>query len=185
MQRLYIGCLAGWLVLGAAAPGTAQGLADVAKRAEETRRTSPAPSRTYTVTAPSPVLLTALDKPVLEHYVAFRIALAHTWGKDRGLFNRLYEGMVNARTFEEQCRVLDQEPEIVALLKAHGYSSYSFLSVLASIQIAQNLSGGGYDPTSLTPIQRANLDFVARFNPWIDARRGQILRAEAGLTIWP
>lgn len=180
--RLCIAILCVELAGGSAA--AAQSLADLARRTDEARKTAPDATRRYELTAEPNVLLTELNRDVVSLYARLRMDMARQWTRDRGLYQRLQSGLSTARTFEESCRVLEQEPQIMALLKRYEHSPYSFLSVIVSIRQAEGLGQGYSGYRELTPVQRANKAFVGREGAWLSAIRGQILRAEAGWTLF-
>lgn len=178
---LVAGCLAVAVVSSAAA----QGLADLARRTEEARRDQPGPARRYEVLAEPNVHLTPLNREVVGLYVGLRIDMARLWTRDRGLFQRLQTGAHNARTFEDSCRVLETEPEIMALLKRYEHTPYSFFSLMLSLQQAtRRATEGVVGYEEVTAVQRANHDYVGRDLGWLSANRSRILRAEAGWSIW-
>ncbi len=172
------------VVLGTGAIADAQSLAELAKRTDEARKTAPAPARRYQIAAEPDVLLTTLNRDVVSLYARLRMDMARMWTRDRGLYYRLQSSGSTARSFEESCEVLAQEPDIMALLKRYDHTPYSFLSVLVSIRQAETLAQGFSGYRELTPVQRANRDFAGREGAWLSAIRGQILRAEAGWALF-
>lgn len=173
------------LVTLAASAVSGQSLADVAKRTDDGRKTGDRASRTYAIGSDDGLRLTALDKPLVELYVRLRVDMAHTWTRDRGVFQRLEAGAVSARSIDELCRVLEEEPAIAALFAKYQYTSYAFLSVTQSLHNARELAEG-FDPrVRLTPVQRLNYTFIGQNGAWVSAMRGRYLTAERGLSIWP
>lgn len=164
---------------------SAQSLADVAKRTDDGRKTLDRASRTYSIESDQGLRLTALDKPLVELYVRLRVDMAHAWASDRGLFQRLESGAVSARSIDELCGVLEQEPAITALFTKYQYTPYAFLSVTQSLHEARELADGFDGRVILTPVQRVNYAFIAQYSAWVSAMRGRYLTAERGLSIWP
>ena len=184
MSRHLRLCLAIVSVQLAGAPAAAQGLADLARSTDEARKARPDTARRYEIIAEPDVLLTPLNRDVVSLYARLRMDMARMWTRDRGLFQRLQAGGSTARSFEESCQVLEHEPEIMALLKRYGHTPYSFLSVLVSIRQAEGHAEGFAGYRELTPVQRGNRDFAGREGAWLSAIRGQILRAEAGWSLF-
>lgn len=182
VPRLHF--VAACVLLAAASTVRAQSLADLARRTDEARKDQPSGARRYEITVEPNVRLTELSQDVVALYVNLRMDMARAWRADRGLFQRLQSGGSTARSFEESCEVLESEPQIMTLLKRYGHSPYSFLSILVSIRQAERLADGFTGYLRLTPVQRANRDFVGRNSAWLSAMRGNILRAEAGWTLF-
>jgi hypothetical protein len=183
LRRRVVVAIVGLLLAGVST-AAAQSLADLARRAEADRKARPDTARRYEITAEPDVLLTPLTRDVVSLHARLRMDMARMWTRDRGLFQRLHAGGSNARSFEESCRVLEHEPEIIALLTRYESSPYSFFSVMVSIRQAEGLADGIDGYHELTPVQLANRDFAGRNGAWLSAIRGQILRAEAGWSLF-
>lgn len=163
-----------------------QNLGAAAKKAEEERRTSAGTAiRIELAEMPgAPLTVIRLDKPTIEHYAKARIAMANIWNRDEALFLRLRGATAGATTYREFAAALAGEPQMAEVLKLYGYTPESFVSTELSIKQAEQRMDGGYDPSSLTHVERANCDFMARHMIWVRYRRGSIHKAEAGYTIW-
>lgn len=183
MSRLRIGAC-GVLLSVCVSPVAAQGLADMARRAEEQRKAADGKSTRIEMIPARELRTVPIDKPEVEHYVNLRTALARLWHLDHALFERVRAGSLMARSITEWCRVLDAEPEIAKVLTRYKYSSDGLLAMSHSIEEAERLTEGGFDMNSLSPVQRENYHFAGRNKVWLSLMRGRIHRAEAGLTIW-
>jgi hypothetical protein len=174
------------LVVAIARPAPAQSLGDVARRADEQRKTTTTPSIRIEMDdsplrALQPILL---DRPAVQQYVDARMAMAKMWHRDASLFERMRGGISTARTLSEVLAVFDRETPIKELFALYQYTSERFLSMAASIEQASRLTQGGFDLNSLSTVERQNYDFAARNLSWLSIMRGRIHKADAGLALW-
>lgn len=167
-----------------ASPAKAQSLADMAKRAEEQRKAADGRSIRIEMVPARQLRTLPIDKYEVETYVNLRVALAQLWHLDHPLFERVRGGSLMARSLNEWTKALESEPEVARVLKKYNYSAEAVLAMSKSIEEAEQLTEGGFDMNSLSPVQLENYHFAGKNKVWLSLMRGRIYRAEGGLTIW-
>jgi hypothetical protein len=180
LVRLLLGAT---VLCTAAAPVSAQSLSDMARRAREQRSASQGKSTRLEVESSLELRTLPLDRPEVETYVSVRVGLARLWHLSRPLYERVRGGSLAARNITEWNRAFEAEPEVMKVLNRFKYSPEALLAMTRSLEEAERLGEGGFEMSSLSPVQRANWEFAGKNSVWLGVMRSRIARAEAGLSL--
>ena len=164
----------------------AQGLADVAKKTDEQRK-SHTVSTTVLKVRPSggaggPV---RLSEAVLQQYLQARLALADLRRADKKLDGRLYTAVKNASHYDDLGPSYAAEVDIVDLFSTFGLSTDQYLQIEAAMWRGRDYAA--YPQLSkerLSPIQRENVDFVKTHLELVRDILAKAKDAEKGLMWW-
>ena len=168
-----------------AASAHAQGLADVAKKTEEQRKSHTAPTTVLKVrlsdASGGPVKLTV---GVLQQYLQARLALADLRRADKKVDGRLYTATKNATHYDDLGPAY-ADPDIADLLATYGLGSDQYLQIETAM-----LRGRDYaqypqlSKERLSPVQRQNADFVKAHMGLVQDVLDRAKAAEKGLMWW-
>lgn len=163
----------------------AQGLAGVAKKTEEQRKSNTVPTTVLTVrpsaAADGPVRLT---EAVLQQYLQARLALADLRRADKTVDGRLYTATKNAKHYDDLGPAY-AHPDIADLLGTYGLGSDQYLQIETAM-----LRGRDYaqypqlSKERLSPVQRENVDFVKAHMGLVRDVLDRAKAAEKGLKWW-
>jgi hypothetical protein len=163
---------------------SAQSLGDMASRAREQRNAAGGKSTRLELDSALELRTLLLDRAEVETYVSVRVALARLWHLDPPLFERVRGGSLSARSVTEWKRAFEPEPEVMKVMNRFKYSPEALLAMTKSLEEAVRLGEGGFEMSSLSPVQRDNWEFAGKNSVWLGVMRQRIARAEAGLSIW-
>jgi hypothetical protein len=170
----------------------AQGLAEVARRAEDSRKGSPAPGRTLTdKDLPNEVTVAAqeigaheLNARNFQAFMNTRRAYVKLLIADAPLRGRMQARMVQARSIDSTIAIWSGEESVLALIRENGTNPREFL--LTELAVAQavlvlkkSLQQSG-SPEGLPPAVERNMVFVRSHLPEIEsfAREIQALASQ-------
>jgi hypothetical protein len=156
----------------------------MAKRAEEQRSAANGKSTRLELGTGPELRTLPLNRPEVETYVSVRVALARLWHLDPPLYERIRGGSLTARSVTEWTRAFEAEPEVMKVMNRFKYSPEALLAMTKSLEEAARLGEGGFEMSSLSPVQRQNWEFAGINSVWLGLMRTRIARAEAGLSIW-
>jgi hypothetical protein len=163
---------------------SAQSLGDMAGRAREQRQAAGGKGTRLELDSAAELRTLPLDRPEVETYVSVRVGMARLWHLDPALFERVRGGSLTARSLTEWRRAFAAEPEVMKVLNRFKYSPDALLAMTKSLEDAVRLGEGGFEMSSLSPVQRENWEFAGKNSVWLGVMRQRINRAEAGLSIW-
>lgn len=172
------------LVLGVTAH--AQGLADIAKKTDEQRKSHTVPTKVLKVRPSArdsgPL---RLSPPVLKQYLSARLALADMRRADKKLDGRLYTAVKNAKHYDDLGPSYATEADIGDLFSTFGLSTGQYLQIEASMLRGRDYAA--YPQLSkerLSPVERENVDFVKANLGLVSDVLQQAKAAEQGLMWW-
>jgi hypothetical protein len=162
-----------------------EGLADIAKKAEEQRKSHTVPTKVLKVRPEASGGPLKRTEAVLDRYLKARLALADLRRADKKLDGRLYTAVKNASHYDDLGPAYAREDDIVDLFATFGLSTDHYLQIEADMWRGRDYAA--YPQLSkerLSPVQRENVDFVKSHLGMVRDILVRAKQAENGLMWW-
>ena len=162
--------------------GSAQSLADVAKKADDQRKENTGPLTTFTQ-LPGSLNEIPLNRRVVDSYINARVALAKLWREDSAMYQRLLSRGRAIEHLRDFSNALAAEPVAVDLLEFYHLTPETAVDVGATLARALERTRGGYG--QLTDVQLANTEYLGKDLAYVQYAIRSSRIQEAGMHAWP
>jgi len=162
--------------------GSAQSLADVAKKADDQRKENSGPLTTFKQ-VPGSLNEIPLNRRVVDSYINARVALARMWREDSALYERLLSRGKAIDHLRDFSNALAAEPAVVDLLKFYNLTPETAVDVGVTLSRALERTRGGYG--QLTDVERANSEYMGKDLAYVSYAIRSYRMQEVGMHAWP